>query len=220
LKTPITAVRGLARVLKQRHNKISAEDRAAALEAIEADAERALIVLDALLNLSAKIRRPSGEVGDIPLHAVLSKVLTAHQRRNPNRKLVVSGDSPIYAKADSMAVELALANLLNNAEKYAPKNTEIDIAAYQEGNRVTMLVANEGPTLKPEQYEKLWDIYSMGPDPGVEVSGSGIGLALCKELVQTMGGRVWAGPNRPGGSVFAVTLPTSGDMSVPSRMAA
>jgi K+-sensing histidine kinase KdpD len=131
---------------------------------------------------------------------------------------VLSGDSPLFVQANSMAVELALGNLLSNAEKYAPENTDITVSAHQEGNRASIMVLDEGLTLPASRYESLWDIYSKGPDRDTVVTGSGIGLALCKELVEMMGGRVWAGPRRSGGSIFTITLPAVADVSLPSSL--
>jgi len=216
LKSPLGSVKSWSRILRLRFETISHSDRVAALHFIETDAERALLIVEGLLSLAQRRRRPSKEAPLIPLHAVLRNVVAAHQRRNPERKVILSGDSPLYVSADSMGVELALANLLNNAEKYAPPSTSIEVASHQEGNRVTVLVVNEGTSLPVDRYRRLWDIYSRGPDPDIAVSGSGIGLALCKELVEMMGGRVWAGPRDNGGSIFAVTLPTSDEAAPPS----
>jgi signal transduction histidine kinase len=114
-----------------------------------------------------------------------------------------------------MWVELALANLLSNAEKYTPRDRRIEVVFHQVGSWATILILDNGAGLRPELYQTLWDIYSRGPEGGVNVSGSGIGLALCKELIESMGGHVWAGPGKAGGSVFALSLPSSCDMTVP-----
>jgi signal transduction histidine kinase len=211
LKNPIGSIAALARVLRLRYETIPQGERAAALHAIETDAQRALLILEGLLNLAQGRSRPMGEAAPVPLHAILGRVVGAHRRRNPERTILLDGDSPVYACGDSMGLELALSNLLNNAEKYAPRSTQIEIGCYQEGSRATVLVVDHGIALPPERYQRLWDIYARGPDPDIAVSGSGIGLALCKELVMRMGGRVWAGPTQLGGSVFTVTLPTPGD---------
>jgi hypothetical protein len=103
---------------------------------------------------------------------------------------------------------------VRRARDLAPRGTKIEISFHQEGNRATVLVVNGGTALPPERYRRLWDIYATGPDPEVMVSGSGIGLSLCKELIESMGGRVWAGPAHEGGSVFAVTLPSPWDLTL------
>jgi K+-sensing histidine kinase KdpD len=87
-----------------------------------------------------------------------------------------------------------------------PREQAIQVDLRQEGDRVIVLVLDKGKPLDPSLYNHLWDIYAKGPPPGVEISGSGIGLSICKELVDSMGGRVWAGPRSRGGSAFAVSL--------------
>ena len=65
---------------------------------------------------------------------------------------------------------------------------------------------DHGDGMPAERYRKLWDLYERGAaGKTLDVSGSGIGLALCKELMEDMGGQVWAGPREGGGSVFALT---------------
>ena len=112
----------------------------------------------------------------------------------------------MFASGDSMWIKLAIANLLSNAEKVTPQKDPIRIELREESDRVIVLVLDHGQVLAPETYETLWQIYSKGVPPGVEVSGFGIGLSLCKELIEAMGGRVWAGPRIGGGGAFAISL--------------
>jgi signal transduction histidine kinase len=206
LKNPLGAILALSRILRFRGNEIEEDDRAEALQSIEAEAEKSLLIVQGLLRLVEGRTRAENKSDELPLHAILRRVVIDHRRRNPERDVVVSGDSPTYALGDSFGVELAIGNLLNNAEKYSPRDKEIGLEVHQEGNRATIMVLNRGAALPPERYARLWEIYAAGPAPEVAVSGSGIGLSLCKELVESMGGHVWAGPSSAGGSVFAVTL--------------
>jgi two-component system sensor histidine kinase KdpD len=211
LKSPLGTILGMSKALRLRQKTLPEVDRAEAIESIEAEAERSLLIVQGLLRLVEGRTGSSQQPSYVPLHAVLRRVVGDHRRRNPERTVVLSGDSPMYAQGDSLGVELALANLLNNAEKYAPRREPIHIAFHDEVNRSTIFVLNSGDALPPERYQRLWDIYASGPDPEVMVTGSGIGLALCKELVEMMGGRVWAGPTQNRGSVFAITLPSASD---------
>jgi len=104
-------------------------------------------------------------------------------------------------------LELAFANLLENAERATPAEMPIEVSLCHEGSRCTVLVLDQGQALSPDVYPYLWTIHTKGPPPGVTIAGSGIGLSLCKALVEAMGGVVWAGPRLGSGSAFAVSLP-------------
>lgn len=218
LRNPLSAILGISQILEDRAASFTPEERREALETIHSEADRALLILQGLLRLAeARSQRPI-QLASVPLHSVGRKVIADHCRRNPHRSITLSGDSPLYAGANSMWVELALANLLSNAEKYTPRDRQIEVVFRQVGSWATILVLDNGPGLEPELYRTLWEIYSRGAEPGVQVSGSGIGLALCKELIESMGGHVWAGPGRTRGSVFALSLPLSCDMTVPAAL--
>jgi signal transduction histidine kinase len=219
LRNPLGAIAGLSQILRNRFSTIEPEDRGAALETMQSEAEKALLILDGFLRLAETRTRARPETANVPLHAVLRKVVSAHIRRNPHRSISVQGDTPLFARANSLWVELALSNLLSNAEKYTPKDRAIELAFQQSGSTATILVLDSGVSMRQETYNTLWGIYGHGPDPGVRVSGSGIGLALCKELIEGMGGRVWAGPREPQGSVFAFSLPGPWDKEVPAPLA-
>jgi signal transduction histidine kinase len=219
LRNPLGAILGFSQVLENRYASMSEEDRETALDTIQTEAERSLLILEGLLRLAQARAKPELEVEIVPLHAVLRKVVTDHIRRNPHRSLVLSGDSPLFARANSLWVELAVGNLLSNAEKYTPKDVPIEMVFHQNGSESTVMILDSGSGLKPELYPLLWDVYSKGPDREVAVIGSGIGLALCKELVEGMGGHVWAGPRYGGGSAFAIRLPGPWEAAVPAPLA-
>jgi signal transduction histidine kinase len=136
-------------------------------------------------------------------------VITDHRRRKPDRVLTITGDAPVFVTGNSTWIHLAIANLIANAEKVTPAKQPIEINVRHDTDRVLVLVLDQGQALTAQMYAELWDIYSNGAPAGLEISGSGIGLSLCKELVGAMGGRVWAGARAGGGSVFAISLQSS-----------
>ena len=218
LRNPMGTILGLSQVLAHRYSSMSQEDATSALRTIQAEAERAMLVLEALLRLAEKRTRSPRPLASVPLHVLVSGVLEAHRRRHPHRAITVAGDVPLFARADSMGLELALANLLSNAEKYTPRDRVIEVSFHEAGSNAVILILDNGSGLGEEAYPALWDIYAGGGSEAVTVRGSGIGLALCKELVESMGGHVWAGPREAGGSVFAVSLPVPRDTDVPAAL--
>jgi signal transduction histidine kinase len=219
LRNPMGTVLGLARVLENRLELLSNADRIAAVQSIQDETERALLILNGILKLAeGRASRPPA-AKQVPLHTVLNRIVTTHRRQNPHRHLVLTGDAPLFAQGNSLWIELAVGNLLSNAEKYTPRDREIEIAFHQNGSTVAIVVMDRGDGLPPERYRTLWDLYERGAaGQTLDVSGSGIGLALCKELMEEMGGQVWAGPREAGGSVFALTLPAPWDTVVPGPL--
>ncbi len=218
LRNPLGTILGLADILETRGDALTYEDRHTAFETLHSEAEKALLIVEALLRLAdakAKVQAPGA---NIPLHAVALRVIAGHQRRNPHRAIKLSGDSPLFARGNSLWVELALSNLLNNAEKYTPTDRPIELSFHQNGSRVTILVLDNGEGLPADRYSGLWDLYAKGPNAKPKSGGAGIGLALCKQLIEGMGGQVWAGPRRAGGSAFVVSLPCPWDASVPAPL--
>jgi signal transduction histidine kinase len=219
LRNPMGTVLGLSRVLENRLELLSTADQISAIQSIHDETERALLILNGILKL-AEGRASRAPVGKrVPLHTVLNRIVTSHRRQNPHRSLVITGDAPLFALGNSMWIELAVGNLLSNAEKYTAKDRDIEIAFHQNGSTVAVVVMDRGDGMPAERYGKLWDLYERGAAGNtLDVSGSGIGLALCKELMEDMGGQVWAGPRDGGGSVFALTLPAALDTLVPEAL--
>jgi signal transduction histidine kinase len=217
LRNPIATISGFSQILGHRAGTIAAEDLASGLETIQSEADRALVILEALLRL-AEARSHQLDTASVPLHAVMRRVIVRHNRSHPARRIACSGDTPVFASADPIWLELAVLNLLTNAEKYTPKDQQIEVAFRQIGSQTTISILDNGAALSPEFYKSLWDLYNRGLKRDAVVPGSGIGLALCKELVEGMGGHVWAGPRMTGGSAFTLSLPTRGDMNVANEM--
>ena len=117
--------------------------------------------------------------------------------------------------ADRARVVQVLGNLLANAARHAPPST-IHVAATRKGDQVELSVADEGRGVAPDDLPNLFRKYDGGA-PGAGRSGHGLGLAICKGLVEAHGGRIRAESAGPGtGTLVAFTLPIAGDAAVPT----
>jgi two-component system sensor histidine kinase KdpD len=106
---------------------------------------------------------------------------------------------------DDVLVEQVLFNLLDNSVKYTPPGTPVEIIATAGETNVTIEITDHGPGLPPGDVEKVFDKFHRGEPSAVR--GAGLGLAICRGIVQAHGGRIWA-QNMPGGGVaFLFTLP-------------
>ena len=107
---------------------------------------------------------------------------------------------------DLPLVVQALANVLDNAVKYSPSGTQIDITVCQTGEEVEIQVADRGPGAPPEDLLHIFDKFYRAQSSG-GVHGSGLGLAISKGIVEAHGGRIWAAERPGGGMVFTIALP-------------
>jgi two-component system sensor histidine kinase KdpD len=115
---------------------------------------------------------------------------------------------------DAVLIEQVLVNLLENAVKYTPSGTPIEISAVAESNVVRVEVADRGPGLPVGEELRVFDKFYRAPET-VARSGIGLGLTICRGIITAHGGRIWA-ENRPGGgAAFRFTLPLTGVPPVP-----
>jgi two-component system, OmpR family, phosphate regulon sensor histidine kinase PhoR len=114
--------------------------------------------------------------------------------------LVVSTDRPKLAQA--------LGNLLDNAAKFSPAGTEIDVNTEVKGDEVVLSVRDRGPGISPEHWSRVFErFYKVDRARPREAGGFGLGLAITKHLIQVLGGRIWTETAREGGQVFYIALP-------------
>jgi PAS domain S-box-containing protein len=110
--------------------------------------------------------------------------------------------------ADRDWVAEVLVNLLDNADKYSPPGEEVFLEVRAEQTEVTISIRDCGPGLSPEDIERVFDKFYRTDSSDSQVAyGYGLGLYVCRRLVEAQGGRIWAENHPDGGSVFSFTLP-------------
>ena len=107
---------------------------------------------------------------------------------------------------DAALMERVLCNLLENAVKYTPPGSQITLAAVTEPDRVVLSVEDDGPGLPAGREEQLFNKFSRGEKES-STPGVGLGLAICRAIVETHGGRIWAERSALGGAAFKIALP-------------
>jgi two-component system sensor histidine kinase KdpD len=119
----------------------------------------------------------------------------------------LSNDLPLVF-IDSVLIEQVLINLLENAIKYTPPGSPIDLSAWAEGQEVIVEVADRGPGIPPGEEERIFDkFYRVHP---TDAGGIGLGLTICKAILEVHGGRIWAANRIGGGVEFRFALPLEG----------
>jgi two-component system sensor histidine kinase KdpD len=214
LRTPLTTMVGLSSLLNQ---DLAAPQR---LEVAHTIHEEAMRMNSLVTNLLDMARLQSGvrlnrqwqlldEVVGSALHAAQS-ALQQHQ---------ISIDLPAnlpLLEYDEVLLERVLVNLLQNAGKYTPAGAHITLSAVLEGDQVAVSVSDNGPGLPKGLESKLFDKFTRGtvesPTPGV-----GLGLAICRSIVEAHGGRIRADNLPPHGACFTFTLPVGAPPILPEE---
>jgi signal transduction histidine kinase len=110
--------------------------------------------------------------------------------------------------ADRASVQHVLMNLVVNATKFSPADAAIDIAVHRDGDAVLISVTDHGAGIPPDERDRVFGKFVRLQDGGV---GVGLGLFICRALVEAMGGRIWAGEGPEGGACISFTLPVNAD---------
>ena len=215
LRTPLTVLAGLADSLPLAGPPLP-EAQAEIAQAIRAESLRTSILVSNLLDMA---RLQEGHVHLKrewqPLEEVVGAALQTLSVTLARHAVVVDlpADLPLL-EFDSVLMERVFCNLLENAAKHTPTGSRIEITARNEGDSVTITVADNGPGLPPGREAILFEKFTRGQDES-PVAGVGLGLAIVRAIVEAHKGTV-RGENRPqGGARFVITLPAGEPPVVP-----
>jgi NtrC-family two-component system sensor histidine kinase KinB len=145
----------------------------------------------------------------IDLVAVLRSTVDAAQVRLSDHplQLAPSGRLPTCF-GDARRIEQIVANLLENAAKYSPQDSTIEVRVTSQGEELIVSVVDRGPGIAPEHCDRIFDrFYQIGGSGDAGRRGIGLGLAICKGLVEAHGGRIWVNSKLGEGSTFSFSLP-------------
>ncbi len=208
LRTPITTIMGNAEVLEKRANQIDAESRAEALADISAESQRLHRLIENLLVLARLEQGRSVEMEPLLIQRHVDKIVEMQQRRTPDANIRVAMDAatpPVCA--DATYFEQVLQNLLSNAYKYSPAGSQIDLSVTFEGDELCITVSDRGGGIDPQDLPHIFEPFYRSRRTEALATGAGIGLAVCKRLVEVQRGRIWAASREGGGTVMSFTLP-------------
>jgi two-component system phosphate regulon sensor histidine kinase PhoR len=204
LKTPITSLRLTAESLL---GDPMPKDRKRFSERLVREADLMSKIIDNLRRL-----------GDIETGVIAIDTSTFDLEELINDSLTRLGiERPVNAsippgltiETDRAKLVQALDNLLDNAAKFSPPGTAIDVEAAVAGGELVISVRDRGPGISPEHWSRVFErFYKVDRARPREAGGFGLGLAITKHLVQVLGGRIWTEAAREGGQVFYIALPS------------
>ncbi|MBS0232483.1 MAG: sensor histidine kinase KdpD [Proteobacteria bacterium] len=210
LKTPLAAILGAATTMRDLSDKFDADARADLLSTIVDESERLNRFIANLLDmtkLEAGAIIAKAEVHDVAevIDAALkrAKKILSHHQIQYNASAV-----PLKVKADPVLLEQVLFNILDNAGKYAPDGTTIQIDTWQDFDRIVIQIRDEGAGIPESDLERIFDKFYRAIKADRVRAGTGLGLPISRGFVEIMGGTIKAS-NRTdrSGAVMTITLP-------------
>lgn len=209
LRTPLAAITGAASTLLTGHEGSEAARREL-IETIHEEADRLNRQVSNLLDMTRL------EAGGVVLHkewTPLEEVVGAALNRIDDQLTgrAVSTRLPDglpLVPMDGVLMEQVFFNLLENATKYTPAESPIEISARAEGDAVIIEVADRGPGLEAGTEQRVFDKFYRAP--GTQAFGTGLGLAICRGIMTAHGGSITAENRTDGGAIFRLRLPLEG----------
>ena len=208
LRTPLAAITGAASTLTEQADALDAPTRRELLETISdeaADMSRLITNLLEITRLESGAARVTKEM--CPIEEVVGGARNRLEKQLSHHRVTTNlpPDLP-PVPLDVLLMEHLFINLLENAAKYAPPDTDIEISARADDHELTVSVADHGPGIPPGDEKRIFEKFYRGKI-GRSTSGVGLGLTICRAVVEAHGGKIWV-ENRPeGGADFRFTLP-------------
>lgn len=209
LRTPLATIMASAGSLRQNDVAWTEDERQGFAQAIEEEAQRLNHVVGNLLDLSrieGGSLRPEKSWQDFEALVDDAADRLRPLTRRHRLRVEVPADLPAVW-VDPVEIGEVLYNLVENATKYAPVDTEIELRARREGNTLTVSVSDQGPGIPSDALPHLFDAFYRLSDSRPRPQGLGLGLAIVKGLVEAHGGWVRADNRAGGGASFTFTLP-------------
>jgi heavy metal sensor kinase len=208
LRTPLSVIRGIGE-MGLRETRTPAEYKEAIGSMLE-EVDRLTRLVDTLLRLSrgdaatVRLTREAVDLGQVARDVVSSLGVLAEERQ---QKVVLDIGPNVQVSADRLVIRDAITNVIDNAIKYSPKGSTIQVRVVVDGRDATLSIADQGPGIAEEHCERIFDrFYRIDEGRSREMGGTGLGLAIAKWAVEANGGRIVV-ESAERGSIFRIALP-------------
>jgi PAS domain S-box-containing protein len=220
LRTPIAAVHGAAQTLAREDVVFTEDLRSRLLSVISDQSERlAHLVSDILLTSQVDSGRLVLASEQVDVADVARRAIEAGRAHSPDELSLVLVAPPnlVPVSTDRDKLRQVLVNLVANAIKYSPGTGRIEVQLEQLENHLRVAVRDEGVGIPQSEQQRIFEKFYRVPNMINSVSGTGLGLYICRKLVRRMGGSIWVESDEGIGSTFFVELPLASASTATSR---
>jgi len=208
LRTPISIVLGVSRLLAARSDSLSEEERVQAFDDLITQSERLQEIIEHLLILTRMDAAYELSLEFMRVERLAEEVVAAWQRRHPGRDISVdiAADLPI-AFGEPSLTRLVLDNLISNAIKYSAPETAVEVRIRAGEGPLVVEVLDRGIGLGATEMAEVFEPFFRSNAAREKAGGMGLGLAVCRKIVEAQGGTITVSPRTGGGTVFRFTVP-------------
>lgn len=217
LRSPFQGLLGISNYMVEEFETLTKEEFKEMVLSLNEALHAQYKFLDDLLNWS---RIQSGrmviDLTALNVYSEVENVLQLFESGITNKKIVtqLNINRNLNIIADEDMLSLLLRNLLSNAIKFTNVNGTIEITAFKEDEMILIVISDNGVGIAPEDIDKLFRIDIQFTTHGTaKESGNGLGLVLCKEIVEKHGGKIWVESQLNKGTQFFFTLPAKSELS-------
>ena len=209
LRTPLTSISGNAGILINNSEILSEEKKKSLYVDIYDDSMWLINLVENLLSIT-RIENGTMKINTEPelVEEVIEEAICHINRKVSEHKInTVIEDDLLMAKMDSGLIIQVIINIINNAIKYTPKDSIITITSKRKNNMAVIEISDNGKGINEESKEKLFDMFFTDNNKfGDGRRGLGLGLALCKSIIDAHEGCIYVRDNKPNGAIFGFTL--------------
>ena len=211
LRTPLTAISGNASILLSNHEELDTFTKQHMYQDIYDDSTWLHNLVENLLSVT-KIEDGGMELNmqSQLVEEIVSEAIQHTNRSGADRRITVFHENDLLlARCDARLIAQVIINLVDNAIKYTPAGSHIQISTKQEDNNVVFSVADNGLGVPDNEKEHIFQMFYTGTAVAADSRRSiGLGLSLCRSIVNAHGGEITVSDNVPQGAVFTFTVPT------------
>lgn len=206
IRTPLNAIVGFSSLLAESYD-LSAEEQQMAIDLINENSQSLLVTINDILDISRIESGISFQQTPFVLNDLILKVQEEQKEKIPSHiELRVNlPHRPVTIKGDSFRMWQVLCNLINNASKFT-KEGYIEIGLEQKTDEISIYIRDTGIGISPEQQQKIFDRFYRVDH---FTKGNGLGLPICKEIIQRFQGNITLKSKLGNGSTFFITLPVT-----------
>jgi K+-sensing histidine kinase KdpD len=212
LRTPLAAIKGFASSLLQPDISFDDETRLSFIQTIDSEADRLSHMIDDLLLMSRieagvfKANKESYEIKEI-IHAIRDRLFSIAIKHN--LRIIVPDNLP-EVMVDGHRIGEVYTNLVENAVKYSPEASEIRIEIELKDGEILSQVKDNGIGIPAEYQPMVFDRFNQLRSKNGRRKGSGLGLCICRGIVESHGGKIWVKSEPGKGATFSFTIPVEG----------